>query len=198
MKDGNPIERAGRILFSKRGLVPVPFIAAGLWFCQPLDIVTGLGLLLVPLGVLIRLWAAIHMGPAGRSSSPVVRKLIYTGPYELTRNPLYIANTIIYVGLGLATAGLNGCGIAMCASAIHYTCIVRFEEQFLERRLGEIYRSYRNRVPRWVGEAAPVHAGAPKGMMDQLALAAIRSERTTHILASLVTVLVLIRAATVG
>ena len=198
MNDGNPIERAGGFLFRRRGVVPVPFIAAALWFCEPLDIVTGLGLLLVPLGVFIRLWAAIHMGPAGRSGDPVVRKLIYTGPYELTRNPLYIANTVIYVGLGLATVGLEGCGIALCASAIHYTCIVRFEEQFLERRLGEIYRSYRNRVPRWIGEAAPVHAGAPKGLMDQLALAAIRSERTTHVLAGLVTLLVLIRAATVG
>ena len=138
------------------------------------------------------------MGPQARNRSPVVKKLIYTGPYELSRNPLYIANIAMYSGIGMATLGAPGFLAGFVLSAIHYGVIVRYEEQFLERRLGEIYRSYRNRVPRWFGEAAPVHAAAPKGHLDERFSDAFRAERTTIAFALIVTLLVLIRASAVG
>jgi hypothetical protein len=138
------------------------------------------------------------MGPEARAVQPSVKKLIYTGPYELSRNPLYAANIAIYFGIGLATIGPIGGAIALVLSVVHYSLIVRFEEVFLEERLGEIYRSYRNRVPRWFGESAPVHAAAPKGLLEQRFNQAFRAERTTLALGLIVTILVLIRASMVG
>jgi len=165
------------------------------YFAEPLSVITGLGLSLIPLGLLVRLWGIIHMGPQARARTPVVEKLIYTGPYELSRNPLYIANIAIYSGIGMATLGLAGFLFSFLASVVYYNLIVRYEEAFLEQRLGEIYRSYRNRVPRWLGEAAPVHAAAPKGRLDQRFSAALRAERSTLLFALFVTTLVLLRGS---
>ena len=190
--------RIGEWLFRHRGWVPGPAIVVLVYATNPFGLHTGVGLGTVWLGALVRLWSALHMGPNGRSREPVVEKLVYTGPYELTRNPLYIANIAIYTGVGIATLGLSGGVGVLLASCLHYTAIVRFEEDFLEHRLGEIYRSYRNRVPRWLGEAAPVHAAAPKGILSERANAAMRSERTTVILCGIVTLLVLIQSVSVG
>jgi protein-S-isoprenylcysteine O-methyltransferase Ste14 len=176
----------------------VPWMVGGLWFCLPFGINTGLGLALVPMGLLTRLWASIHIGANARVSSIGVEKLVHTGPYELTRNPLYLANICIYTGVGLATCGALGSAVFLIPAIVHYGFIVRFEEAFLERRLGEIYRGYRNRVPRWLGESAPVHAAAPKGFMEERVLAALRYERTTLALSAILVAAVLSRALTVG
>jgi len=178
--------------------LPIPAFAGLVYATIPFGLQTGAGLGTVWLGALVRLWSAIHMGPNGRSRTPTVEKLVYTGPYELTRNPLYIANIAIYTGVGVATIGLWGGSAMFLCSSLYYTAIVRFEEDFLEHRLGEIYRSYRNRVPRWLGEAAPVHAAAPKGILAERANAAMRSERTTLMLCGIVTLLVLIRSVSAG
>ena len=157
-----------------------------------------MGLALIPLGLLIRLWAMLHIGPDARKRQLFVQKLVYTGPYELSRNPLYIANILIYTGIGLATLGLLGAMGAIALSSAYYSAIVRHEENGLEKRLGEVYRSYRNRVPRWMGESAPVHAAAPKGGMEDRLNRALRAERSTFVVATLVITAIVLRAATVG
>ena len=186
----------GQLLFRHRGWIPAPLIMAAIYWTAPISIGTGLGVGLVALGLLVRVWAMLHIGPLARSRTATVKKLVYTGPYELTRNPLYIANIVIYSGVGLATVGIMGAASALLLSFLHYSLIVRHEETFLHERLGEIYRSYMNRVPRWFGEAAPVHAAAPKGSMEERLNKALHAERSTIALAIFVTALVLIRAAT--
>ena len=76
--------------------------------CEPAGAHTALGLGLVPVALFVRPLAMLHIGPNARKKAVVVEKLIYTGPYELTRNPLYIANIAAYTGVGLATTGLVG------------------------------------------------------------------------------------------
>ena len=188
----------GAFLFRNRGWLPVPALTVLLVFCRPLGPVTAMGLAFLPLGLLIRLWAMLHIGPDARKKEVFVQKLVYTGPYELSRNPLYIANILTYTGIGLATLGLLGALVALVMSSIYYSAIVRHEEAELGRRLGEVYRSYRNRVPRWMGESAPVHAAAPKGGMEDRLTRALRAERSTFVVALLVTAAIFLRAGTVG
>jgi protein-S-isoprenylcysteine O-methyltransferase Ste14 len=191
-------EQAGGFLFRNRGLLTAPVSLALVLLTGPLSVWTGLGLGMLLMGPAIRLWSIAHIGPTARESSAVVEKLVYTGPYELTRNPLYIANIWMQTGLGIATCGPAG-GAAICAGFfIFYSVVVRYEEAFLEERLGEIYRSSRNRVPRWIGEAAPVHAAQPRGPLTERVRTAIRAERTTLTITFFVTILVLIRATQLG
>ncbi len=192
------VEQAGSFLFRNRGVVTAPVAIALVATTSPLSIWTGLGLGMLLIGPLVRLWAISHIGANARANSVVVDKLVYTGPYELTRNPLYIANIWMFTGLGVASGGA-ATGLAVGAAIfLHYSLIVRYEEAFLEARLGEIYRSYRNRVPRWVGEAAPVHAAQPRGPMAERVNSAIRIERTTLAITAFVTILVLLRGAQLG
>jgi protein-S-isoprenylcysteine O-methyltransferase Ste14 len=188
----------GRWLFQNRGWLPVPLVVWALSQVGPLGIATGAGFGLMGLGQCVRLWGVSHMGPAARSKTAVVRKLVYTGPYELSRNPLYIANILIFTGLALAAGGPFLAVQFAFIFIIYFNVIVRFEEAFLERKLGEIYRSYRNRVPRWLGESAPVHAATPKGAVEARAQATLRAERTTIALILGVSAMILIRGAIVG
>jgi len=196
--EGSPLSRGGKWLFEHRAWIPAPCVVGCFWLIQPLQIWTGVGIGMVAIAVVVRFWSVVHMGPEARMRTANVSKLIYTGPYELTRNPMYLANIVLMAGFGVAAGGpMPGVGLGVAMVAI-YNVIVRFEEDFLERRLGEIYRSYRNRVPRWLGEAAPVHAAAPKGIMSERVRDAYRAERSTLLLSSIVTLMVLIRAATLG
>ena len=188
----------GAFFFRNRGWLPVPALGVALILCGPMGATTGLGLALIPLGLLIRLWAMLHIGPDARKRNVTVKKLVYTGPYELSRNPLYIANILAYIGIGMATCGLAGALVTVIAAPAYYGLIVRYEEVELERRLGEVYRSYRNRVPRWMGESAPVHAAAPKGVMEDRFNNAVRAERSTYMVATMVVASIVLRAMTVG
>ena len=188
----------GAWLFRNRGWIPVPAVVTLVVMTEPLSLWTGLGLGMMLLGPVVRIWGVTHMGPSARKRDANVEKLVYTGPYELTRNPLYMANIWMHSGLGVATIGpLAGACVGL-AYFTFYSFIVRFEESFLERRLGEIFRSYRNRVPRWLGEAAPVHAAAPKGILSQRIATAFRAERTTLAVTAIVTLMVLIRSVKLG
>ena len=198
MSESSQLVGVAHWVFRNRGWLPVPLVCFAILSTQSLGILTGVGVAFMVLGESIRLWGVSHMGVAARSRDARVEKLVYTGPYELTRNPLYIGNICIFTGLGIATAGLL-MGAAFFIFFIGYfNLIIRFEEDFLERRLGEIYRSYRNRVPRWLGESAPVHAASPRGTLDSRAKMTVRTERTTIVILVFVTVLIIFRAATVG
>ena len=98
------------------------------------------------------IWAVVTMTRAGTNvpTSMPTLKIVASGPFGLTRNPIYQAMTWLIFGLalGLDTAWLI---VAMIAFAvlIHYQVVVH-EEAYLESKFGEEYRAYRARVRRWL------------------------------------------------
>lgn len=76
--------------------------------------------------------------------------LVTDGPYRLTRNPMYLGFTLVYLGL---TAWANSVWPLVLLPAVlpvmHHG-VVRREERYLERRFGEEYRAYCRRVRRWL------------------------------------------------
>ena len=198
MTNNNPPAHVGGWLFRYRGFLPIPILAIALSITQPLSVFTGVGAGLIIIGQMVRVWAVSHIGPSSRSRTVNAAKLTYTGPYELTRNPLYIANILMFSGTGIATGNLGFAACCFLGFSVYFHLIVLFEESYLEVRLGEIYRSYRNRVPRWMGEAAPVHAAAPKVNLQDRVNAAFQSERSTLIASASIITLLLFRATTSG
>ena len=76
--------------------------------------------------------------------------IVATGPYSVSRNPIYVSATVVYVGIALVVNTLwpiifLPVGIAL----LHYRVIAR-EESYLERVIGDEYRQYKARVRRWV------------------------------------------------
>ena len=94
-----------------------------------------------------------------------------TGPYALLRNPLYVGNILIFVGLGVMT--WPWALLAGPLLAVHYHFIVSWEESNLREKLGPSYREYTERVPRWLPRWGP---GVIAGWDGRQAL---RSERST-------------------
>lgn len=92
------------------------------------------------------------MESAGTNVNPSLpaTTLVMTGPYAFSRNPMYVARTCLYLGLGLM---VNALGILLALVPLllvmHYGVIKR-EECYLEAKFGEAYRQYRSRVRRWL------------------------------------------------
>jgi protein-S-isoprenylcysteine O-methyltransferase Ste14 len=103
-------------------------------------------------GVVLGLWGvhAFHRaGTAVRPDRPVTA-LVTDGPFRYTRNPLYIGLTTIYLGVAFSTGMLWLLVTLIPALAVTHWKIVRREEQFLEAKFGETYRTYKTHVRRWV------------------------------------------------
>ena len=100
----------------------------------------------------IGIWAILTMMRGGENPEVghPTGKIIASGPYAFTRNPMYLSLTIGYIGAGFI---LNTFWAPILAPfplfAIHYGVVLR-EERYLERVLGDDYREYRRRVRRWI------------------------------------------------
>ena len=86
-------------------------------------------------------------GPPGMTGFP--ERVIDTGPYAVTRNPMYMGHLVFLTGLTLVTR-------SPLALATLVTLVPWFDEraghdeQRLEKAFGEEYVRYRDRVPRWL------------------------------------------------
>jgi protein-S-isoprenylcysteine O-methyltransferase Ste14 len=145
--------RIGAWLFRRRTVISIPFAVALLVIpaspSQQSGLVTA-GAVLVALGEAIRLWGVRHIGAISRTRSDRLGRLVASGPFALVRNPLYLGNVVLWIGFAI-TARLPWLAPPLVAIlAFEYHAIVRWEERLLEARLGERFRAYAARVPRWV------------------------------------------------
>jgi hypothetical protein len=97
----------------------------------------GLGVALAGLG--IRIWAAGHIEKGSQ--------LAACGPYQRTRNPLYLGSFLIGMGFSLAAAKVWLAGLFLVLFFALYIPVMRREERELEQSFGSEYESYRRQVP---------------------------------------------------
>ena len=81
-----------------RWRVPLGFVAAlvVIWFVQPTGRSLLVGLPVALLGQLLRIWAAGHLEKS--------REVTQSGPYRLTRHPLYAGSILMGLGFAVASA----------------------------------------------------------------------------------------------
>ena len=76
--------------------------------------------------------------------------LVTTGLYGWSRNPIYIALSVFYVGLSIAlTTGWALLLLPLVIFVLQKGVIER-EEAYLTEEFGEEYTAYKKRVPRWL------------------------------------------------
>ncbi len=141
------------------GVIPYLLLKTGRgkWAVDFIGFTVG-GVLLVVLGVLIYLkcaWDFATRGQGTPSPHDPPRKLVITGLYRYSRNPMYVGIIAISGGEALLfhsyLLGLYALGLAL---AFHIWIII-YEEPTLRRMFGEAYEEYCRRVPRWVGRRGP-------------------------------------------
>jgi len=110
------------------------------------------GIVFVLGGATLIAWGARTMRAAGTNidpSQPAVA-LVTTGPFRWSRNPLYLANLIIYVGTTLVVDALWPFVLLVPLIALLEWGVIRREERYLSRTFGAPYDAYRARVRRWL------------------------------------------------
>lgn len=76
--------------------------------------------------------------------------MVTNGPYRFTRNPMYLGFTLLYLGAAFwVNTAWPVILLPLVLAVMHYGVIVR-EEAYLERVFAEEYRTYRQRVRRWL------------------------------------------------
>ena len=76
--------------------------------------------------------------------------LVTSGPYQLTRNPMYVSFAALYIG---ATLLLNTWWPAVLLPIVILTidvAVIRSEERYLAAAFPREYSEYRSRVRRWL------------------------------------------------
>ncbi len=71
------------------------------------------------------------------------------GPYRYTRNPIYLSHLVLYVGAALVVNGVAPLVLLPLLAIGLQWGVVRPEEQYLQRKFGEPYGEYCQRVRRW-------------------------------------------------
>lgn len=111
-----------------------------------------LGAALVAAGFGVMLWAARLFAGAGTTVMPHGKpsRLVVAGPYQFTRNPMYLGITTAFTGIAFCVGTLP---FFVAAALFPVWMSLRFipmEERNLEATLGDDYREFRARVRRWL------------------------------------------------
>ena len=125
-------------------LFPVRFLPLG-W------IQLAAGLPLIFIGIVLWRSAGMTMVRAGTEvdvDMPATT-VVVRGPFRLSRNPMYLAFTLLYLGIGTSANALWIVTLVPIPVAVISVQIVR-EERYLERTFGQEYLRYKARVRRWL------------------------------------------------
>lgn len=76
--------------------------------------------------------------------------LVTTGPFSVSRNPIYLGNTVMLLGAAAAFANLWFVAVAPCAAFVVTRLAIRREERHMDENFGAEWRDYTRRVPRWL------------------------------------------------
>lgn len=91
------------------------------------------------LGLLIRAWASGHLQKE--------KQLAISGPYRYSRNPLYLGNLILGIGIVVGSRSWWVLAVFIAYFAIFYPLVIRREVERLRELFPEQYGEYRKRVP---------------------------------------------------
>jgi protein-S-isoprenylcysteine O-methyltransferase Ste14 len=119
-----------------RARVPLGFAcaAAVLWLSTPTGRSLTIGALVSIVGEVIRIWASGHLEKG--------REVTQSGPYRLTRHPLYLGSAIIAAGAAIASARVSVAIIIAVYMAVTLGAAIRHEEASMRAAFGESYDAY--------------------------------------------------------
>ena len=119
-------------------LVPTPFLPRGLGHV--------LGAALIVTAVSLSVWGVRVMRLAGTSEKTSVptTALVTTGPFRVSRNPLYVSLTLCYAGIALAAQSLWSLLLLLVVLVVMQRAVIYREERYLERRFGQVWRGLRS------------------------------------------------------
>lgn len=86
----------------------------------------------------------------GRNKQVYAEDLVTGGLFAHSRNPMYVGNVSMILGMGILSNSLLYLLIMVPAFYFIYECIIRAEEHFLRNKFGSGFDAYTKDVPRWL------------------------------------------------
>lgn len=94
----------------------------------------------------------VYIIRGGRNRRIYAEGLVSTGIFAHCRNPLYVGNIAVSIGMGIASNSLIFLSFITPMILFIYSAIVAAEENFLRGKFGADYDEYASRVNRWLPE----------------------------------------------
>jgi protein-S-isoprenylcysteine O-methyltransferase Ste14 len=111
------------------------------------------GVVLIVLGISLAVTAAMLFRREGTEINPTSlanRKLVISGPFRLTRNPMYLGLVLLTLGIAVWVGAwpmlLAPIAVFATANWVH----IPFEEEKMRRQFGPSFDAYANRTRRWI------------------------------------------------
>jgi protein-S-isoprenylcysteine O-methyltransferase Ste14 len=123
-----------------RWRVPSGYVLAivAFWLASPTAASLAIGAAVGAIGEGFRLWAAGHLEKG--------REVTTSGPYALTRHPLYAGSSIMGAGFAIAANSIAVAVMVAVYLAVTITAAIRSEEAHLTDKFGAHYPAYRDGV----------------------------------------------------
>lgn len=110
-----------------------------------------IGLIVTITGQLIRGFTIglAYIVRGGKEGKPYAEGLVTEGIFRHCRNPLYVGNILMLLGVGILANSLVYVAIVIPIFLFVYQAIVLAEENFLRNKFGQGYDNYCQNVNRW-------------------------------------------------
>jgi len=97
------------------------------------------GVLISVVGLVVRAWASGHLIKD--------KRLAVSGPYRYSRNPLYVGNFLLGIGIVVGARSWWVLGLFVIYYGLFYPMIIRRERDRMKQLFPEQYEEYRRKVP---------------------------------------------------
>lgn len=115
------------------------------------DLVRPVGIAAIVVSLALVLVAVREFRRAGTSEDPgePTTAIVQSGPYRYSRNPMYVALTLMMAGIALVANNLWLVIMLIPVLVLMHWGVIFREERYLEAKFGSEYGDYRRRVRRW-------------------------------------------------
>ena len=177
--------RRGRLLAALIAFLALPGLVA---FLAPLLLAwprvregsfNALALVLLIPGVALLLWCVRDFFVTGNGTLAPwdpPRNLVSSGPYRVSRNPMYVGVSLILLGWALAFRSSSLLLYALIVMGAFHLRVVFGEEPWLARTHDRRWTDYRSRVPRWIFRSRRAMVVSWLGVFAAIALAGLMYE----------------------
>jgi protein-S-isoprenylcysteine O-methyltransferase Ste14 len=146
------------LLYGFLSLLVFPFVFVKINILFDLPVISFLlskwaGVILLIVGFFIWSYCVGTFGFIGRGTPvPIAppKKLVTTGIYQWTRNPMYISALIVFLGYFFIFGYISLLIYLFLGFLFFHLFIILYEEPTLKRKFGKSYTDYCQRVCRWI------------------------------------------------
>ena len=123
---------------------PLPFLRGDF------NVAVGAGVVVVAMALFGYSVAKFHAAGTPVPARKPTTALVRTGPYRISRNPIYLAFSMLQLGIAIWANSVWVLATLLGAVSLVNRVVIPREERYLEEKFGADYLDYKAAVRRWL------------------------------------------------